>query len=50
MKIGQVLEIFTTDSGSLRDIPAMTHVTGQELISVEDRDSKDYRFVIKKQR
>lgn len=48
LKTGQVLEILTTDPGSKRDIPAWAHVTGQELISVEDSDLKEFRFIIKK--
>jgi tRNA 2-thiouridine synthesizing protein A len=48
LKLGQVLEILTTDPGSKRDIPAWVHVTDQELISAEERGPKDYRFLVKK--
>ncbi len=48
LKIGQVLEIFTTDPGSVKDIPAWIHVTNQELLSFEERDVKDFRFLVKK--
>jgi tRNA 2-thiouridine synthesizing protein A len=48
LEINQVLEILTTDPGSKRDIPAWAHVTGQELISQEDRDTEDFRFLVKR--
>ena len=48
LDIGQVLEIFTTDPGSYRDIPAWAHVTGQELLVSEECGHRDYRFVVKR--
>ena len=48
LNIDQVLEILTTDPGSKRDIPAWAHVTGQELISLEDRDTENFRFLVKR--
>ena len=48
MKTNQVLEILTTDPGSLVDIPAWAEVTGQELISKEERGPKDFRFLVRK--
>jgi tRNA 2-thiouridine synthesizing protein A len=48
LKTGQVLEILTTDPGSLRDIPAWTHVTGQELLVSEESGPKDFRFLVKR--
>jgi len=48
LKIGQVLEILTTDPGSKRDIPSWAHVTGQELISSEDNSPEEFRFLVKK--
>ncbi len=48
LKIGQVLEILTTDLGSKTDIPAWAHVTGQELISAEDSGSEEYRFIVRR--
>ena len=48
MEIGQVLEVLTTDPGSKRDIPAWAHVTSQELISVEENNSKEFRFLVKR--
>jgi tRNA 2-thiouridine synthesizing protein A len=48
LKIGQALEILTTDPGSKRDIPAWTHVTGQELLVAEETGSKEFRFLVKR--
>lgn len=48
LKIGQVLEILTTDPGSQRDIPAMIHATGQELLVLEEKGSQGFRFLVKK--
>ncbi len=48
LKLGQVLEILTTDPGSKRDIPAWVHVTGQELLVSEERGPKEFRFLVKR--
>ena len=48
LEIGQVLEILTTDPGSKKDIPAWAHVTGQELISLEEKGSEEFRFIVKR--
>lgn len=48
LEIYQVLEIYTTDPGSKADIPAWIRSTGQELLSFEERDSKDFRFLVKR--
>ena len=51
LKIDQVLEILTTDPGSMSDIPAWADVTGQELISKEERSpkgTKEFRFLVKR--
>ena len=48
MKINQVLEILTTDPGSMNDIPAWAQVTGQELISKEEVGPKEFRFLVRK--
>ena len=48
MHINRVLEIFTTDPGSITDIPTWAKATGQELISCEERGPNDYRFLVKK--
>jgi len=48
VKLGEVLEILTTDPGSLRDIPAWVVNTKQELISYNEVENKNYRFIIKR--
>ncbi len=48
MKINQVLEILTTDPGSMTDIPAWAQVTGQELISKEEIGTKEFRFLVRR--
>jgi tRNA 2-thiouridine synthesizing protein A len=37
MAPGQVLELISTDRGSLEDIPAMTRQRGDTLVGAEDR-------------
>jgi tRNA 2-thiouridine synthesizing protein A len=48
LKINQVLEILTTDPGSLTDIPTWARATGQELIATEERGPEDFRFLVKR--
>jgi len=48
LKIGQVLEILTTDPGSQRDIPAWARATGQELLVSEEHDPKEFRFLVRR--
>ena len=48
LKINQVLEILTTDPASKNDIPAWVNVSGQELISMEEKDSRNYRFLVRR--
>jgi TusA-related sulfurtransferase/rhodanese-related sulfurtransferase len=48
LNVGQVLEIFTTDPGSLRDIPAWANVTGQEILLIDDSKSEEFRFLVKR--
>ena len=48
IKIGQVLEILTTDPGSMRDIPIWATATKQELISSEETGPENFRFRVKR--
>ena len=48
IRIGQVLEILTSDPGSLRDIPIWAKATKQELLSYEERGPKDFKFLVKR--
>lgn len=44
---GDVIEVITTDPGSLEDFPALARQTGHELVSAEDRGSTQ-RFLLRK--
>jgi len=48
MRVNRVLEVLTTDPGSLTDIPKWAIATGQELIATEEIGQNDYRFLVKK--
>jgi tRNA 2-thiouridine synthesizing protein A len=48
MKINQILEIMTTDPASKNDIPAWVNVSGQELISVEEKGPRNYHFLVRR--
>jgi len=47
IRVGQMLEILTTDPGSKRDIPIWAAATKQELISFEERGPEDFRFLVR---
>jgi TusA-related sulfurtransferase len=44
---GQVLEVLSTDRGSLQDIPAWAAATGNTLLEAEDGGDR-FRFLIAK--
>ncbi len=44
---GDTLEVFSTDSGSLQDIPSLCRSIGDELLESEENEGV-YRFLIKK--
>src|SRR3989304_2750642 len=46
LEIGGILEVICTDPGSVKDIPAWTKQTGQELLEIVHEDSH-YEFFIK---
>ena len=48
LKVGQVLEILTTDPGSQRDIPAWARATGQDLLVLEELSPKEFRFLVRR--
>ena len=48
IRVGQVLEILTTDPGSKRDIPIWATATKQELISFEEQGPEGFRFLVKR--
>ena len=50
IKVGEILDVVTTDPGSRPDLAAWTKMTGNELVSVaeEAADPKTYRFRIRR--
>ncbi|GAB6935969.1 MAG: sulfurtransferase TusA family protein [Bacillota bacterium] len=44
---GQVMELITTDKGSVNDVQAWAKQAGHEVLSVEERNG-EYRFRIQK--
>lgn len=50
IRVGQVLEILTTDPGSMRDIPIWAKVTKQELLSFEELGPESFRFLVKRKK
>jgi tRNA 2-thiouridine synthesizing protein A len=44
---GDVLEVISTDRGSLRDLPAWAESTGHRLIDTSEADGR-YTFLIEK--
>ncbi len=47
MKIGEVLEVISTDKGIKEDIPAWCRQTGQEYLGIEEEDGVYKAFVRK---
>ena len=47
LKTGEVLEVISTDRGSLRDIPAWAEATANRLIDTRE-DEDRYTFYIEK--
>jgi tRNA 2-thiouridine synthesizing protein A len=50
IRVGQVLEILTTDPGSKRDIPIWAKVTKQELLSIEELGPESFVFLVKRKK
>lgn len=48
-KVGEVVSVYSSDSGSKRDIPIWVEKAGHELLGVFDRDSYT-EFVVRKKR
>lgn len=48
LEIKKVLEILTSDPESKRCIPSWVRAAGQELILLEERGPRDFRFLVKK--
>ena len=47
LKVGQVLEIISTDKGIKEDAPAWCKTTGNEFLGIEESDGQ-YRVYIRK--
>lgn len=47
MKIGQTLEVVSTDEGIKTDMPAWCKATGQEYLGIEGKEG-EYRVYLKK--
>ena len=47
MDSGKILEVISTDAGSVKDIEAFCNQTGNELISINEEDGK-YIFTLEK--
>ncbi len=47
LKIGQVLEMISTDEGIKQDMPAWCKTTGNEFLGIEEDDGQ-YRVYVKK--
>jgi TusA-related sulfurtransferase len=47
MKIGEVLEVLSTDKGILEDMPAWCRQTGQEFLGIEQEEDVFKAYVKK---
>lgn len=48
VQIGELVEAIATDPGVMADIPAWARSTGNEVVTLEKRDDKTFRFVVKR--
>ncbi|HMR99645.1 MAG TPA: sulfurtransferase TusA family protein [Anaerolineales bacterium] len=48
IQVGEILEAIATDPGVMADIPAWTRSTGHELVSLDKREDKTFKFVVKR--
>lgn len=48
INVGELLEMISSDSGSIPDMQAWARQTQHELLEAEKMDDGTYRFVIKK--
>jgi len=47
LRVGEVLEILSTDEGTIGDMPAWCKLTGQEYLGLE-KDGDVYRVYVRK--
>ena len=48
VKVGEVLEIYSNDSGTRNDIPAWSKKVGHEYVGLVEADGYDKHFVCRK--
>ncbi|WP_262174873.1 sulfurtransferase TusA family protein [Saccharococcus sp. Marseille-Q5394] len=48
METGEILEIFTTDKGSVADLTAWAKSSGHEMVDQKEEDTGVFTFWIKK--
>jgi TusA-related sulfurtransferase len=48
IQVGEMLEAVATDPGVMADIPAWTRSTGHELVTLDKREDKTFKFVVKR--
>ena len=48
IQVGEMLEAFATDAGVMADVPAWTRSTGHELVTLDKREDKTFKFVVKR--
>ena len=48
IQVGETLEAVATDPGVMADIPAWTRSTGHELVALDKREDKTFKFVVKR--
>jgi len=47
LRIGQILEVVSTDEGIKTDMPAWCKATGQEFLGIEEKEGEFHVFVKK---
>jgi TusA-related sulfurtransferase len=47
MKVGEMLEVRSTDEGLKTDLPAWCKATGQEFIGIEEKDGEYLGYIRK---
>jgi len=48
VEVGETIEATATDPGVLADIPAWARSSGQELVSMDKMDTREFRFVVRR--
>jgi TusA-related sulfurtransferase len=48
VKVGEIVEVYSNDSGTRRDIPAWSQKVGHEYLGVLEADGYDKHFIRRK--